>query len=290
MKLFHQFVTGLLILVSRLPFPVLYFLSGILAFKLNYIFRYRKKIVGRNLQNAFPDKKPAELKRIRNLFYRNLTDLILEIIKTQNISGDELKKRIKFRNYELLNDLYRKGKSVIVTIGHCGNWEWMTQVLDMQGPFTAFAVVKPLSNPFFEGLLKRLRTKFTAEGGLIPFKNALREMVRRKTQQTITIFAGDQTPTKGEINYWTTFLNQDTPVFLGIEKIAKALDMPVVYFNIQREKRGFYVVDISLIEEFPKSTRDHEITEKHVKKLESAIQQHPENWLWSHRRWKHSRE
>jgi Kdo2-lipid IVA lauroyltransferase/acyltransferase len=289
MKFYHWFMSGVFYIVSKLSFPVMYFLSDILAFKLNHLIRYRRSVVTTNLRRAFPNADNNRLKRIRNRYYRNLTDLFFEVIKTQNIQKEELARRITFNNNELLEDLHLKGKSVIVTIGHCGNWEWMTQVLDMKGPFRTFAVVKPLNDPYFEEYMKRLRTKFTVEGRLIPFKSTLREMVRYRDEQTITIFAGDQTPVKEEINYWTTFLNQDTPVFLGIEKIAKALDFPVLFFDIQREKRGYYQVGISMIEEHPAASTDFEITEKHVRKLESVIQDHPDNWLWSHRRWKHSK-
>jgi len=289
MKLYHWSMSGVFYLVSKLPFPVLYFLSDILAFKLNYLIRYRRSVITLNLRKSFPNADDHQLKRIRNRFYRNLTDLFLEVLKTQSMHKEELIRRITFNNDEILTALYQKGKSAIITIGHCGNWEWMSQVLDMKGPFRAFAVVKPLNDPFFEDYMKHLRTKFTVQGGLISFKSTLREMVRYRDQQTITIFAGDQTPAKEEINYWTTFLNQDTPVFLGIEKIAKALDFPVLFIDIQRKKRGFYHAEISMIEEHPKTTPDFEITEKHVRKLEGVIRNHPDNWLWSHRRWKHSR-
>lgn len=289
MKLYHRLISGLFFLVSLLPFSSLYIFSDILAFKLNHIVRYRRKVVTANLRKAFPNENKRWLRQTRKRFYRNLTDVFLEVVKTQNIKKEDLIRRITFKNNELLMDVHQTGKSVIVIIGHCGNWEWMTQVLDMKGIFKAFAVVKPLSDPFFENYMKGLRTRFTVEGGLIPFKSTLREMLKHRHQQTITVFAGDQTPAKDEINYWTTFLNQDTPVFLGVEKIAKALDMPVLFFDIQRETRGFYNVEISMIEEFPKTSPDNEITEKHVKKLESTIRLHPDNWLWSHRRWKHSR-
>jgi KDO2-lipid IV(A) lauroyltransferase len=115
-------------------------------------------------------------------------------------------------------------------------------------------------------------------------------LVKNKNYVFLTLIASDQTPTRSEIEYWTTFLNQDTPVFLGTEKISKTLDMAVLFFNIQRKKRGHYEIDISVLTENTKSTAEFEITEMHVRALEKAIIEHPDNWLWSHRRWKHKKE
>lgn len=114
-------------------------------------------------------------------------------------------------------------------------------------------------------------------------------MVEKRNILTANLIAGDQTPTKSEINYWTNFLNQETAVFLGAEKIAKALDMPVVFIDIQRIGRMSYEITFKLITDKPKETARFEITEKHVRMLENAIRRHPDNWLWSHRRWKHKR-
>jgi KDO2-lipid IV(A) lauroyltransferase len=245
-------------------------------------------VVYSNIRYAFPAKPEKEIKQIANRFYRNLSDLIVEVIKLKSIDFDCLRKRIHFNNYDLLDDLYQKKKSIVVTIGHCGNWEWMTMVLDKISPYMVFAIVKPLNSAYFEEYFRKLRTRFNAKGGILPFKTAFRTMVRHRNELTLNIVAGDQTPTKDEINYVITFLNRPTPVFLGIEKIARSLDYAVVFFDIQRKKRGYYDVNISLIEEFPKRTSEHEITGKHVKKLEQVLNEHPDNWLWSHRRWKHT--
>jgi len=290
MIIYHKVITAIIWLVSKLPFPLLYLISDVLAFKLYYIFGYRKKVVFQNLRNSFPDKPEKEIKEIAKKFYRNFADIIIEVVKIRSISKSQLIKRIQFKNYDLIDDLYKKKKSIIVTIGHCGNWEWMTMVLEMISAYRVCAVVKPLSDPDFEKYLQKLRLKFNTNGRIIPFQSTFRTMVKQRHDLTINIFAGDQTPTKDEINYWTQFLNQETPVFLGIEKIAKSLDFAVVFFNIQRSKRGFYEIDISLIEENPQATEDNEITVKHVKMLENAIKKNPDNWLWSHRRWKHKRE
>ena len=151
-------------------------------------------------------------------------------------------------------------------------------------------MVKPLTDPFFEQYMNEmLRSRFTKDC-LITFKDTFRAMIRNKSIPSMTIIAADQTPTRKEINYWATFLNQDTPVFLGLEKISKSLDFPIVFFDIQRQKRGHYMVEITLLFDDPKNTQEYEITDTHVSFLEQAIQKNPSNWLWSHKRWKHRKQ
>jgi len=274
--------------VSLLPFWVLYRLSDFMYFLVYYVLRYRTRVTITNLKNAFPEKNEREIRAIAARFYRNLADIIVEVIKTKSISVKELMRRVQFHNYEIVEDLFRKKKSTFVSIGHCGNWEWTAIKLAMISKHKPFAVVKPLNDPFFDDYMSRLRTK-SGHSNLIKFKQTYRTLYKIKDELFITIIASDQTPTREEINYWTEFLNQDTPFFLGLEKISKALNMAVVFFDIVRPKRGYYDVYISKITEAPLETPQFEITEGYVRKLEDSIKKHPDNWLWSHRRWKHKR-
>jgi KDO2-lipid IV(A) lauroyltransferase len=254
-----------------------------------YIVGYRKKVVYTNLRNSFPEKSEKEINKIAHKFYHNLCDLFLEVIKVKTVSQKKLVKRISFKNMEIVDRLYNEGRSVMAILGHIGNWEWVGVNAQYFFRHKPFAVVKPLSSKFWEDYITRLRYSFGKEG-LIPFKQTLRVLVKNKNHVFLTLIAADQTPTKSEIEYWTTFLNQETPVFLGTEKIAKALNMAVLFFNIQRPKRGHYEIEISVLAENPKDTAENEITEMHVHALEKAIIAHPDNWLWSHRRWKHKKE
>ncbi|MEI6576823.1 MAG: lysophospholipid acyltransferase family protein [Bacteroidota bacterium] len=288
MKILYGIFSVVAWILSRLPFWILYLKSDVLCFFIYHVIGYRKKVVFENLHAAFPEKSEKEIKKIAKQFYRNLCDMIFEVIKVQGIKLEDLNKRIAFRNYELLVPYLNNGKSIVAVTGHCGNWEWTGTVLSTYTDFEGLAPVKPLSNPFFHQYVNGLRMKFSGRGP-VDFRLVLREMIKRKDHPILTMFVGDQTPTKNEIQYWTTFLNQDTAVFLGAEKIAKALDHIVVFFDVQRVKRGYYEIVVSLITETPKLTADYEITEAHVKLLESCIQKTPDNWLWSHRRWKHKR-
>ncbi len=275
--------------ISRLSFGAMYRLSNFLAFLLKDVFKYRKSVIESNLENAFPEKDANDLEIIRNNYYRNLSDVILETTKIKGMKPDEFLRRFTFTNYDIIQDLLDKNKSIIVSTGHRGNWEWMGLALGQYiHPVKGMAVVKPLSNKYFDKYMTSLRN-YIYPDSVIPFKETFRTLIKLKKRQTITIFAADQTPTKGEINFWTNFLNQDTPFFLGIEKISRSLDMSIVFMDIIRIKRGYYDCRFTLISDEPKNTSEHEITEKYVNLLQESICNQPDNWLWSHKRWKHKR-
>lgn len=276
-------------LVSRLPFPVLYFFSDILRFFLHYIVRYRRSVLLNNLQHSFPEKSNKEISKIAADYYRNLSDIIVEVIKLHSVKPGKLKDRFDITGLEPLKAEMLNGRSVIVMIGHCGNWEWMGTVLGQLLPFRGFAIVKPLSDKYFNHFMESLRHRINP-GSTIPFHNTYRTLIRHKKEMvSFYVFAADQTPVKEEAHYWTNFLNQDTPFYVGFEKISKSLDLPVFFLDIVRTGRGRYNGDIQPITTHPKDTAEHEITDTYIKLLEEAIRRHPDNWLWSHRRWKFTR-
>jgi KDO2-lipid IV(A) lauroyltransferase len=276
-------------IISKLPFPLLYILSDCLYIFLFYIIGYRKKVVITNLNNAFPDNPKRNINKIARQYYRNLADVILEIIKLRSITSDQLLKRFSFENILVFRNLFKANKSVILSIGHCGNWEWMGTALGLITEQKGYAIVKPLSDPRFDRYLTMLRTRLNKDS-VIPFKETYRSLVRNKNKLTFNVFAADQTPTRNEINYWMTFLNQDTPFFTGIDKIARSLDMGVLFIDIQRVKRGQYKGVITKITDDAKNTEEDEITKKYITLLEQSIRNRPDNWLWSHRRWKHKKK
>lgn len=278
----------LLKLTAFLPLPVLYFLSDCLYPIVFYIIRYRKKVVFHNLRNAFPEKSENEIRNLAKRFYRNFCDILIETIKMFHFTEQELARHIKYANPEILDDFYNKGKSVIVVAAHYGNWEWLAG-LRTHSPFHIIAVYKPLNSRIFDKIMKQLRTRFGVE--VVPMANILKSLLQHAEQNHLTLscFISDQSPVKKEIQYWTTFLNQHTPVYLGLEKIARKTNQAVVFLCPEKIRRGYYRVHITPITETPSSMTLYEITEQHVKILEEAIRKEPSLWLWSHRRWKHSK-
>jgi KDO2-lipid IV(A) lauroyltransferase len=191
-------------------------------------------------------------------------------------------------NPELLERLYNDGRDILAIVGHFNNWEWMRSII-YYTRYQIVSIYKPLQNKRFDRFMLGLRGR----RGMIltPMSNIVREILdaRRINRRSVYTFITDQTPPKGDIKFWTNFLNQDTPVYLGVEKIALKYDMAVVFFYPQKIKRGYYTFKGELLFEHTAGLPEHVITEKHVRRLEEVIRENPEYWIWSHRRWKHKR-
>ncbi|HEY1061903.1 MAG TPA: lysophospholipid acyltransferase family protein [Daejeonella sp.] len=283
-----RITASILYLISLLPFPVLYFFSDILYIFLYYIVKYRRKVVLNNLLNSFPEKSRSEIEQIEKRFYRYLADLMLESVKTISISANEIKKRFVFKNLDNMKTYLQNGRSIIAVSGHYGNWEWGPVAIGLELREKVLVVYKPLSDKRFEELMISMRSRFGSI--MVPMKQTLRKVFEYRNEPSVLVLVGDQTPTFEESQYITNFLNQQTAVFLGVEKIALKLKNPIVYFSINRIKRGYYECVIKSLIDNPEQTKDHEITEAHTRELEKNIRFQPEYWLWSHKRWKFSPE
>lgn len=275
-------------LISLLPFSLLYAISDVLAVLVYYVFPYRKKVVLANLTHAFPEKTKKEILSMARLFYIHFCDVLMETIKTLSISEKELTSRVRFINMDIFDTLYKKNRSVVVAMGHYGNWEWYN-LAGKYIPHKAFTIYKPLTNMYYDRLMKRVRGRF---GILpIPMGTIYQTLVRCREAGILTAtgFIADQAMQRKDIQYWTTFLHQETPVLLGLERIAKKTHAAVAFFTMRKIRRGYYEVTCEKLFDDPSLTADYEITEAHVRKLEQLIREHPQYWLWTHRRWKHKR-
>lgn len=274
--------------ITLLPLRILYGFSPVFYFLLYHLLRYRKTVVLTNLHNSFPDKTEKELVVISKKFYWHLADLFIEVLKLQHMNAKRIKERYKVLNPELLNKLCDEGKSTIGIFGHYGNWEWIIS-LPLSIEYKSVTVYKPLANKYFDRLLNKFRSQYGIE--LIPMIKTGRTLYRYEKEgiNTLIGLVADQTPPGNEIQYWTKFLNQDTPVYLGIEKLSHKFNMAVVFFHIDKVRRGYYELTPEIITIDPTKLKPYEITERHVKKLEEQIKERPELWMWSHRRWKHKK-
>lgn len=290
MKFLAYIITyGFVWLLHLLPERILYLLSDILYLLMYYVAGYRKKVVFRNLQKAFPEYDKPEIKRIAKLFFQHLCDLMLESAVSHFYSKSKALKKISYKNPELLNELGGKGKQVMAVLGHYGNWEYMS-TLALVLDYPVVAIYKPLHNKYFDRMMQKNRNTFGVI--TVPMEKIARRLIEYHKNNTpvLTLNLGDQRPLYHQIQYWTKFMGLDTPMFLGTEKLARKLDAAVVFLKIRKVTRGRYEMEAELICESPAELKPYEITDRHAGILEDLIREEPAYWLWSHKRWKHSYE
>lgn len=274
-------------ILGHMPFGLLYLFSDMFFVLACYVVQYRKKTVYQNLKNAFPEKSDEEIKHIAVRFYRHFADMIFETLKSFRISQAELSKRFRYVNPEVVNDLYDRGKSVALLSGHYGNWEWGA-AMPKYFKHQVNTIYRTIENETFNEWMRQVRSRFGMY--LMPQLISMRTMLnlQKSGQLSVTYFLTDQTALK-DTDYWVTFLNQETPVFPGPEKVASKFKLAVVFMDIQKISRGFYEVRFTKLFDDASQTGPYEVTKAHVKFLEDIIRKKPEYWLWSHRRWKHKR-
>jgi KDO2-lipid IV(A) lauroyltransferase len=288
-KVMFYLFYGINWVITLLPLRILYIFSDLLFLVLYYFPSYRRKIVAANLKNSFPEKTADELLKIEKKFYKHLADMFIETLKMTHLSKKEMKKRFIVTNPEVLQRFKDEGRDIAAICGHYNNWEWMSAI-PLYTDIKCVTIYKPLRNKQFDNFLNDLRRK---KGFfLTPMSNIIREIItdRNKGINAMYSFIADQTPAKSDIQYWTRFLNQDTPVYTGAEKIAVKYDMVVVFFNNKKIKRGYYTTTLDILFEHAAGLPEHSVTEAHVRCLEKNIREQPEYWIWSHLRWKHKRE
>lgn len=272
-------------LLSKLPFWVLYRISDFL-YPVIYLVGYRKKIILNNLKMAFPDNSHRWRMQILRKFYRHLCDTAVEIVKLQNISEKEMKRRVTFSNTHLINENYQNGKDSVAILAHYGNWE-MVPSINLHFKPIGCNVYRPLKNKGFDKFMLDIRSRFGSDN--VTMKNTLRRVIQFKRSNTRFVLGliSDQSPGKNEIQYWTPFLTQPTPVITGAEKMTQVIKGPVFFIRLSKPKRGHYHCDVVPFPGNVEKMDEHEITEWHVRLLEQSIRERPELWLWSHKRWKY---
>lgn len=282
----HLFL-NILNAISRLSWAKLYQLSDICRFLIFDIGQYRKKVVLTNLCNSFPTYDEKTIHAIAAKFYRNFTDIIFETIKLKSISREDLLSRIDL-DVSILDHYYEKNQNLVVVAGHLGNWEMLNLFGSARLSHQMVVVYHELQNDIFENWFKHVRTRFGTE--MVTMKEAISKAMQPRDRPFIFILINDQSPVP-EKAFWTKFLNQDTGVFRGVELIARRLNSPVLYMAVLKNeaKRGFYKGYFKLITESPKQAPNNSILQAQIGFLEQDIIQQPENWLWSHKRWKHKK-
>ncbi len=277
----------LILPLSWLPLPLIYRISDVLCFIIYRGVGYRKKVVRNNLNRSFPEKSIAEIIDIEKSFYLHLSDLIMESVKQFSIRRKEILRSCKVVNPELLIELGKKHKRIIVAAGHYGNWELTSVALGMHPDFTVQGVYTPLKNKYMDRKLLTSRERY---GMRMLSRHDIKTFAEQEPAgPEVILFATDQTPSNVRRCYWMNFLGQETPIFFGTEKFAGEKGWPVVFGRIAKPRRGYYELSFELLDENPQSAPYGEITQKHTLALEEEIREIPAFWLWTHKRWKRTR-
>jgi len=277
----------LLVPISRLPFFILYGTSNVLYFIIYRIFGYRKAVVRTNLTHSFPKKSVAEIRDIEKAFYRHLCDIFVESIKNFTISEAAAIKRMKIVNPELLEPYFNKGQSVILVGGHYNNWELFALAIPGQIKHTPMALYSPLKNKFWDEKITSSRSKYGLH--MLRIDPILKKIKKQKEEKYAVIFGSDQSPRKSQLAHFTNFLNQETAVAYGAERMAREFDIPIIAGSNIKVSRGHYKVIFKLISEDHSKFKKGEITAAFTEHLEKDILAAPQYWLWSHNRWKHQK-
>lgn len=283
----YYLLFGITWLVSILPDWILYRISDFLYFIVYYVAGYRKRTVFSNLRTSFREKTDEEIVRIAKAFYKHFADFMVEMIKGVSIRRKNLSRRLKFLNPEVFMELAERNKSIALVSGHYNNWELM-QSLPCNMPHRSMIIYRPLKNKVMDRITHYTRTRFGAE--MVPMENVFREALKgiSKKELISVYFLADQRPPRNS-KFWTTFLNHETAFFEGVEKISRKLDLAVVFMDIQKVRRGYYEVRLEKLFDSVAGTKENEVLLTCIKKIEDEIVQKPEFWLWSHKRFKHSR-
>lgn len=285
-----------LLALAYLPLPVLYVFARLIYWLLAYVVHYRQKVVLDNLRHAFPEKTEAEIRRISRQFYWHFAQVMVEILKMASIGAAELSRRLRFANPELLGDYLAQNRQVLVLGSHLGNWEWILGSAAQLFPGQITGVYKQLSSRFFEYFTLRLRTRLGA--GAVPMAGTLRHLVKHRGQgQEISLLI-DQAAGPDDRPYWTNFLHREAGFYTSTERLAPQFDCAVLYVGIRRLRRGYYESYFIQLPEgeaikvgasSPEAAQRFPATEAFVRQLEADIRANPEQYLWTHRRWKHQR-
>ena len=283
-----KLVLGVLKSVARLPLGILYAVSDFAYFVIYHLAGYRRKVVRRNLSEAFPDKSQKEIKRIEKEFYHYMCDVIVETVKLLHISPEEMARRVTISNFGQINEVVSNGRSAVLLLGHYGNWEWVQEISRVYGNdvFKA-SIYRPLNSSLWEEVYKRIRSRWRVN--IIPQKNAVRTLLRKENNPWICGFIADHRPRHVDETNIVPFLNHATSFVYGPEVIGKKIGAEFFFLEMQRIRRGYYSITFHPLDESVDEESPYPIMRAFWHKFEEVIKKTPSYWLWSHKRWKYDK-
>lgn len=280
--------------LSLLPLRWLYLFSDILLFPITFhVVRYRRKLVFRQLKESFPGKSLMERLKIERQYYRFFCDYIVETIKLRNMDPARVARHVEWVGLDALQERMRLQDHyfAFVYIGHLGNWEWLASFpAFLEKDFVGAQIYHPLRNRDVDRMFLDMRSRFGGE--CIPMKETLRHILglRKQGKRQVVGFIADQSPKWESMHQWCTFLHHETSFFIGTEKLGKQLGAEIYYLHVTRPRRGYYRAEVRFVTEATKDIPDYQLTDTYARLLEQDIRTTPHLWLWTHKRWKRTKE
>lgn len=282
-----RYFLPLIHLLSSLPLRVLYLFSDFIFYLNHYLIGYRRKVVYMNIKNSFPDKSEKEINSIVKKFFHNFTDYIVETLKSITISENEQRIRVQHINQDAFKEAKEEGKNVIMLTGHVFNWEWISAFAKVIPQEHCHPVYRKISSSFWENEILKIRNKFGNES--LEANDVMKHILRNPNDgNSVYMFVADQSPFVDNVDVGMKWLNQKTPVFIGYDRLATRMDLAFIYCDMKKVKRGYYQVNYYRILPDGDQFESLEVVKKFHHLLEETINKRPDNYLWSHRRWKYA--
>lgn len=283
-KIAYYLFRGLVSVMHIVPFWLLYRLSDFIYLLMSYIVRYRKSVIDKNLLRCFPEKTDKERKLIRKKFYKKISDILVESIKGYTLSEKELLKRFASKGAEITYDNFDQDKNIFVLTGHLGNWEWGNAAISKALKHRPAVLYKPMSNPFIEKYVEVKRGRFGSK--MVSIYKSMRYFLEKKEKPAAYFLVADQFPTTREMQKMVDFFGKTTAFLHGPENFSRQLKAPVYFIEIKSVKRGHYAFEFFKLTDDSSQLAENELTQLYASHLEAAIRKQPEDWMWSHKRWK----
>lgn len=283
-KIAYFFFRSFVGFMQIVPFWLMYRLADGLYFLMNYVVRYRKSVIDKNLFRCFPEKTDKERKHIRKKFYKRLSDILIESIKGYTLSEKELLKRFTSKGHETTYPNFEENKSIFVLTGHLCNWEWGNAVISQNLKHIPAVLYKPISNPFIEKYVEARRGRFGSK--MVSIYHSMRYFLVKKEKPAAYFLVADQFPTTREKQKMVDFFGKTSAFLHGPENFSKQLKAPVYFIEMKRVKRGYYAMEFFKLADDSSQLPENELTQRYAAHLEATVRRQPEDWMWSHKRWK----
>ena len=286
MKLIKYFLQFLLVIFSFMIFKILgpktsSNLSGTIFEKIGPFFR-SKRIIHSNIRRAIPNINEHEIKKIEMSMWNNYGRIFAEYMFLKNYRFGELSSKININGKYILDEIITSNKQVVFISGHLSNFELMAMNLEKNG-INLCAIYRPLNNVFLNKIIERIREKYICQNQIKKGIGGLKKLISFKNKNFSTALMIDQRVSEGILS---NFFNEKASTTTIPAQLIKKFNIPVVPIYIERVSEINFTITIKKPISFKQNDTTQHITDELNKVLEEMIIKKPEQWIWSHNRWK----